>query len=99
MIPLSSIRNALKQNSDHHITQEAVVRAKDFLEIMLREFATEVEREFNEYNDSRRRQGLRKKKRIPAWIVRSVSTKFLNRISDNDMGSQVEKSVSPGGEK
>lgn len=98
MIPLTSIKRVFKQHSQNHISQEAVIRVKDFLEEILNHFAREIEKEFHRYNEIRRLQGLRKKKRIPAWIVCKVSTKFLNAVANLNRGSQSLGVVSLGGE-
>jgi len=99
VIPIAPIRKILRQQFSHHISQEAIVRVKDFVEDILIEFAKEIDEEFKRYNNLRIKQGLRCKKRIPVWLVNKVSNKFLNMNGTVYVGSQSSEVVNPDGEK
>ena len=89
-LPLKPIRNLLAQGCPNHmhISDDAIVALRDSLEDIIHLVGCTSTREFEELNRNRERQGLRRLKRLNAWVIEKVAQKIINGSAISSMGSQ-----------
>jgi len=96
--PKNPIKEILSQECNpYQISMDSVIVTKDFLEELTIRVAKLAKKRMDEYNTSRKAQGLEEIKRLPAWIVEEVIHNILKQIKDYNMGLQPEEIVIPGG--
>jgi len=98
MLPTKPVRDILKQHCPYHITAEAIIESKHFLEAMMAYLSMEANKEFEGLNERREKLGLPRLKRLNLWSVKKASEKVLKRLEFNDTGLQSNGFVSLGGE-
>jgi len=97
-IPLNSIRRIMERHCPYHISNEAVLTLRGLLEDIASKVTIDAVKKFEEMNECREKQGLRRLKRLNAWAVRN-SNFFINFISElklKNKGFQSEGIVIPG---
>jgi len=98
--PKNPIKEILSQECNpYQISMDSVIVTKDFLEELTIRVAKLAKKRMDEYNTSRKAQGLEEIKRLPAWIVEEVIHNILKQIKDYNMGLQPEEIVIPQGGK
>ena len=78
----------MEQNCSHHISDECVIYIRDKIENLIEEITKEATIEFNELNDNREKQNLRRLKRLNSWSINKASEKILKNLNHPNMGSQ-----------
>ena len=99
MIPLNPVRRLISDNCPYHVSLEAVMGLRDFLENIAGEMAGSAADELKKLNQGRERQGLKPLKRLNGWVVRKVCDNVLNGDTVKDRGLQSTVIVGPGGKK
>ena len=101
IIPLHSIRRIMERHCPYHISMEAVMTLRSLLEEIVSKMTIDAVKKFEEMNECREKQGLRRLKRLNAWAVKN-SNYNINIINDQKMRTRSynpEGIVIPGGGK
>ena len=99
--PKNPIKEILSQECNpYQISMDSVIVTKDFLEELTIRVAKLAKKRMDEYNTSRKAQGLEEIKRLPAWIVEEVIHNILKELDVIDTGLQHDQNElqSPGSE-
>jgi hypothetical protein len=97
-LPLEPIRQILKEESNiNQISVDAVVELRDFLEYITIRLSEEASREMVKFNKSREWHGLKKKRRLPRWIIKEATNNVLKKIANKETGSRFAEIRNPGG--
>ena len=99
MIPLNPIRQLMIDNCPYHVSVEAVMGLRDFLEDIIGIMTGTAAEEFKKINKDRERQGLKPLKRLNGWVLKKVCDNVLNGDAIKVMGLQSTVIVGPGGKK
>ena len=97
-IPLNSIRRIMERHCPYHISMEAIILLRDMIEEIAANITIDVVKNFEEMNEFRKIQGLRKLKRLNAWAVKNSNfvITFINSHNNKNKGFQSEGIVIPG---
>ena len=71
VISLHSIRRIMEKYCSYHISMEAIILLRDMIEENATNITVDVVKNFEEMNECRKIQGLRKLKRLNAWAVKN----------------------------
>jgi len=96
--PKNPIKEILSQECNpYQISMDSVIVTKDFLEELTIRVAKLAKKRMDEYNTSRKAQGLEEIERLPAWIVEEATHNILKQIKDYTMGLQPDEIAIPQG--
>ena len=100
-IPLNSIRRIMERHCPYHISMEAIILLRDMIEEIAANITIDVVKNFEEMNEFRKIQGLRKLKRLNAWAVKNsnYNKTIINALKNKNKGLQSQGVVTPGGGK
>jgi len=87
-LPLKPVRDLLAQDCPFHICDDAIVVLRDALEFIIHQVGHESLEQFERLNSNRKRQGLRRLRRLNSWAIRRAAQKIINEDSIFNMGSQ-----------
>jgi len=87
-LPLKPIRDLLARDCPFHISDTAIVALRDALESIIHQVGHESLEQFERLNSNRKRQGLRRLKRLNAWVIEKAAQKIINGSAISSMGSQ-----------
>ena len=99
--PKNPIKEILSQECNpYQISMDSVIVTRDFLEELTIRVAKLAKKRMDEYNTSRKAQGLEEIKRLPAWIVEEAAHNILKELNVIDTGLQHDQNElrSPGSE-
>ncbi|RLF45438.1 MAG: hypothetical protein DRN17_02580 [Thermoplasmata archaeon] len=99
--PKNPIKEILGQECNpYQISMDSVIITKNFLEELTIRVAKLAKKRMDEYNTSRKAQGLEEIKRLPGWIVEEVIHNILKELDVIDTGLQHDQNElrSPGSE-
>lgn len=95
-LPLRPIKTILGQNCPFHISEEATIIMRNFLECILNQVRNYSIKNFEELNSNRERQGLRTLKRLNGCTMKKACDNILKANSVNNMGLQSQEIASLG---
>jgi len=98
-IPFNSIRRIMERHCPYHISTEAVVTLRNLVEKIASKMTIDAVKKFEEMNECRKKQGLRRLKRLNAWAVKNsnFNKNIINGLKNKNMGLQSEGIAIPGG--
>ena len=90
IIPLHSIRRIMERHCPYHISMEAVMTLRSLLEEIVSKMTIDAVKKFEEMNECREKQGLRRLKRLNAWAVKNsnYSKTIINALKNKNKGLQ-----------
>ena len=80
----------MEQNCPYDICDDSVIYVRNIIENLIEEITKEAIIEFNELNDNREKQNLRRLKRLNSWSIKKAGEKILKEIDHQSIGSQPE---------
>lgn len=99
-ISLHSIRKIVEKHCPYHISVEAIIALRDMVEEIASNIAIDAVRKFEELNENREKQGLRRLKRFSPWAIKNsdYNKTIINILKNKNMGLQSQGVATPGGE-